>query len=91
MTRIKILGILVLVFLVVPLITVSASAASGSGARGMVIIVMVGTATVVMVDGDLHLDITPLLPMAIVGIARSSADLMDVTGMRLPHTFQRLF
>ncbi len=34
--RIKILGILVLVFAVVPLITVSASAASGSGDRGYV-------------------------------------------------------
>jgi len=32
--RIKILGILVLIFVVVPLITVSASAASGSGDRG---------------------------------------------------------
>ena len=32
--RIKILGILVLVFAVVPLITLSASAASGSGDRG---------------------------------------------------------
>jgi nitrate reductase NapE component len=86
--RIKILGILVLVFLIVPLITVSASAASGSGARGYG--GHGGNGNGGYCGWGPAFGYYPLLPMAIVGIARSSADLMDVTGMRLQHTFQRL-
>ena len=80
--RIKILGILLLVFLVVPLITVSASAASGSGDLVTVVMVMADMVAAAMVAGEIRFDIIHRLLMAIVEIARSSADLMDVTGIR---------
>ena len=50
---------------------------------------MVVMVAVVMAAGEIRLDIIHLLPMEIVVIARPSADLMDVTGMRPPHTFPR--
>ena len=66
-----ILGILMLVFAVVPLTAITVTAASDSGC---VMVVMVAGGDLV---GEVRSDITHLLLMAWAGIAMSFADLMD--------------